>query len=83
MTFASIIVPAFNVQETLAETLRSLLAQTYSGYEIIIVDDGSTDASSRIASEFLHEPKVRVIRQPNRGLAGARNTGIAAAKGSA
>ena len=82
MTFASIIVPAFNVQETLAETLRSLLAQTYSGYEIIIVDDGSTDASSRIASEFSHEPKVRVIRQPNRGLAGARNTGIAAAKGS-
>jgi len=82
MTFASIIVPAFNVQETLAETLHALLAQTYPEYEIIIVDDGSTDATSRIASDFAQDSKIRVVRQPNRGLAGARNTGIAAAKGS-
>ena len=82
MTFASIIVPAFNVQATLAQTLHALLAQTYAAYEIIIVDDGSTDATSRIASDFAQDSKIRVVRQPNRGLAGARNTGIAAAKGS-
>ncbi len=82
MTFASIVVPAFNVQETLAETLRALLAQTYASYEIIIVDDGSTDATSGIAHAFSEDPKVRIVRQPNRGLAGARNTGIATAKGS-
>jgi glycosyltransferase involved in cell wall biosynthesis len=82
MTFASIIVPAFNVQETLAETLGALLAQCYPTYEIIIVDDGSTDATARIASGFTKEAAVRVIRQPNRGLAGARNTGIAASRGS-
>lgn len=82
MTFASIIVPAFNVQETLAETLRALLAQSYPTYEIIIVDDGSTDATARIASGFAKEAVVRVIRQSNRGLAGARNTGIAASRGS-
>lgn len=82
MTFASIVVPAFNVQETLAETLHTLLAQTYPTYEIIIVDDGSTDATARIASDFSYEGKVRVIHQANRGLAGARNTGIAASKGS-
>lgn len=84
MTFASIIVPAFNVQETLAQTLDALLAQSYPTYEIIIIDDGSTDATSRIASDYEHdhEEKVRVVRQPNRGLAGARNTGIAASKGT-
>lgn len=82
MTFASIIVPAFNVQDTLSETLHTLLAQTYKTFEIVIIDDGSTDATPRIAADFARHDKVRVIRQPNRGLAGARNSGIHAAKGS-
>ncbi|OSQ47607.1 glycosyltransferase family 2 protein [Marivita geojedonensis] len=81
MTFASIVVPAFNVQETLAETLRALLAQTYPDFEIIVVDDGSSDDTPQIARSFESDPRLRVIRQANRGLAGARNTGIAAARG--
>lgn len=81
MTFASIIVPAFNVSGTLAETLTSLLKQTHATYEVIIVDDGSTDDTPRIAAHFARDRRVRVIRQSNRGLAGARNTGIAAARG--
>jgi glycosyltransferase involved in cell wall biosynthesis len=81
MTFASIIVPAFNVEKTLAETLHSLLAQTYPSFEIIIVDDGSSDHTARIAHDFARDRRIRVLRQENRGLAGARNTGIAAARG--
>ncbi|AUH33058.1 glycosyltransferase family 2 protein [Paracoccus tegillarcae] len=81
MTLASIIVPAFNVEATLTCTLNALLEQTYQKFEIIIVDDGSTDATNRIATGFSGDPRVRVIRQANRGLAGARNTGIAAARG--
>ncbi|WP_371155371.1 glycosyltransferase family 2 protein [Jannaschia sp. 2305UL9-9] len=81
MTLASIIVPAFNVQSTIRETLTALLAQTYATFEIIIVDDGSTDATPRLAEEFARNPRVRVVRQANRGLAGARNSGIAAARG--
>ncbi|MBM2291747.1 glycosyltransferase family 2 protein [Sulfitobacter pseudonitzschiae] len=81
MTFASIIMPAFNVQSTMRETLAALLAQTYASYEVIIVDDGSTDCTPGIAAQFAADPRVRVVRQANRGLAGARNTGIAAARG--
>lgn len=81
MTFASIVVPAYNVASTLAETLTALLAQTHGNFEIIVVDDGSTDDTPHIASRFATDARVRVIRQTNRGLAGARNTGIAAAQG--
>lgn len=81
MTLASIIVPAFNVARTISETLDALLAQSYSDFEVIIVDDGSTDETPRIAAEFARHPRVRMVRQANRGLAGARNTGIAASRG--
>ncbi len=81
MTLASIVVPAFNVSATLAETLTALRAQTYENYEIIVVDDGSSDDTIRIAKSFGGDPRLRIIQQPNRGLAGARNSGIAAAKG--
>ena len=81
MIFASVIVPAFNVSATLGATLTALLNQTYRHYEIIIVDDGSIDDTPQIAAQFARDPRVRIIRQVNRGLAGARNTGIAAARG--
>lgn len=82
MTLASIIVPAFNVEDTIAQTLQSLISQTHHNFEIIVVDDGSTDASASIAATYLVDPRVRVIRQTNRGLAGARNSGIAASRGT-
>ncbi len=82
MTFASIVVPAYNVQKTLAETLRSLLTQTHEAFEIVVVNDGSTDGTLAIAEQFTTDPRLRIISQANRGLAGARNTGIAAARGA-
>ncbi|MBV7379837.1 glycosyltransferase family 2 protein [Maritimibacter dapengensis] len=81
MPHASIVVPAFNVEATLADTMVSLLKQSFLDLEIIVVDDGSYDRTPEIADGFCADPRVRVVRQSNRGLAGARNTGIAAAQG--
>lgn len=82
MKLATIVVPAFNVATTLAETLTSLLAQTYQNFEIIVVDDGSSDETLQIAKSFTSDERVRIVRQPNRGLAGARNSGISNAMGA-
>jgi len=77
---ASIVVPAYNSETTLGETLRSLLAQTFEDFEIIVVDDGSTDRTEAVAAAF-DSSRVRIVSQENRGLAGARNTGIHHARG--
>lgn len=75
----SVVVPTYNRESTLRKTLDALIAQDYSSYEIIVVDDGSTDGTSQwITSEF---PQVRLRCQPNHGPAAARNTGIRAATG--
>jgi glycosyltransferase involved in cell wall biosynthesis len=81
MPKASIIVPAFNVGDTLAETLASLSVQTFTDFEIIVVDDGSHDQTAAIALGH-GDPRLRLVRQTNRGLAGARNSGIAHARGT-
>jgi glycosyltransferase involved in cell wall biosynthesis len=81
MPRASIIVPAFNATATLAETLTSLQDQTFQDFEIIVVNDGSTDHTSNVIKSFQKDPRITYIDQPNRGLAGARNTGIANATG--
>lgn len=75
----SVIIPAFNQARYLAEAIRSAVAQTRPAFEIIVIDDGSTDVTPDIAQGFREH--VRYIRQPNQGLAGARNAGIAAANG--
>lgn len=80
MPHVSIVVPAFNTLKTLPETVSSLLAQTYTDFEIIVVDDGSTDGTAAWV-EAQPDPRVRLFRQVNRGLAGARNGGIIAAEG--
>lgn len=80
MPKASIIVPAYNVADTIGETLRSLLAQSFADFEIVVVDDGSSDRTVAIVRS-LGDRRVRLVQQPNRGLAGARNTGIYHAKG--
>lgn len=75
----SVIVPCYNGGQYIAQLLASLAQQTFRDFEIVIVDDGSTDAATRQALSQL-DPSVRVIRQPNMGLSAARNAGIAAAR---
>jgi glycosyltransferase involved in cell wall biosynthesis len=78
----SVIIPAWNAETTLSETLRSVSAQTYPNIEIIIVDDGSTDRTPQITEEFCsREPRARLVRKENGGLASARNRGIEESRG--
>lgn len=79
----SIIVPIYNVAAYLQKCVESLLNQNYSDYEIILVDDGSTDESGKIADNLTcNKPNlIRTIHQDNQGLSGARNTGVDAAIG--
>jgi glycosyltransferase involved in cell wall biosynthesis len=76
----SILIPAFNSQQWIADTLRSAVAQTYPRKEIIVVDDGSTDGTSGIARRF-ESDLVRVISQPNQGAAAARNKAFSLCRG--
>lgn len=82
MPRSTIVVPAYNVAGTITETLQSLLVQTDPDFEIIVVDDGSTDNTLNVVLKVVEDhddPRIRIIRQKNRGLAGAHNTGIHAA----
>ncbi len=80
MPYVSLVVPAYNTLDTLPETIESLLAQTYTDFEIVVVDDGSTDGTAAWV-KAQSDPRIRLFRQVNRGLAGARNGGIIAARG--
>lgn len=75
----SCIVPVFNGERFLAETLDSILGQTYRPLEIIVVDDGSSDATAELAAGYA--PRVTCLRQDNRGAASAKNRGVAASRG--
>ena len=78
----SVIVPVYNVASYLPEALDSIVNQTYKDLEIIIVDDGSTDDSASICEKYASsDSRIKVIHQDNRGLSGARNTGLAHATG--
>lgn len=80
--FLSFIVPVFNTERYLPQCLNSLLAQDIADYEILCVDDGSTDGSAAILDDYARShPNLVVIHQPNSGVATARNTGLAAARG--
>lgn len=90
MTKLSFIVPVYNVAPYLRKCVYSLVHQDFSDYEIILIDDGSTDNSPQICDEFAspsftnsltHSVVIKVIHQANAGLSAARNTGIKAAKG--
>lgn len=80
MCKVSVVMPAYNVSTFIAGAIKSVLAQTFTDFELIIVDDGSTDDTALICNRF-DDPRIRLVSQKNRGLAGARNTGIRAANG--
>ncbi|MFB2938270.1 glycosyltransferase family 2 protein [Aerosakkonemataceae cyanobacterium BLCC-F154] len=80
MKTVSVIIPTYNVEKYIATAVFSVLNQTHENFELLIVDDGSPDRSVEICQHFT-DPRIKIIRQKNRGLAGARNTGIRYAKG--
>lgn len=79
----SVIMPAYNAEKFIAESIESVLAQTYQNWELIVVDDGSTDKTAEIALQFgAKENRVKYFFQPNGRLGKARNTGIQKSSGS-
>jgi glycosyltransferase involved in cell wall biosynthesis len=78
----AIIIPAFNVAPFLRETLLSVVAQTYTDWSVIVVDDGSTDAIEAVATG-LQDARIQLIRQDNAGVSAARNCGIRQAEAAA
>ena len=79
----SIIVPVYNVQDYLRECIDSILVQTYTNIEVILVDDGSTDGSHAICKEYeTKDERIVLITQENQGLASARNSGLSYVKGT-
>lgn len=78
----SVIIPVFNVEKYISQCLDSVCNQTYSDLEIILVDDGSTDASGEICDKYAcHDNRIRVIHQENGGAAAAKNAGLQIASG--
>lgn len=77
MNTVSVIVPVYNAGEWLGEALGSLQVQTYGDFEVIVVDDGSTDDSAAIVRDFCdRDSRFRLVRQSNKGVSAARNTGL-------
>lgn len=73
----SIIIPAYNAENTIESTISSALSQTYSNIEVVVVNDGSIDTTENVLiSKFGNDSRVRVITQMNQGVSVARNTGI-------
>lgn len=78
----SVIVPVYNVEKYLRQCLDSILAQTFTDFELLLIDDGSPDTSGTICDEYAsRDPRVRVFHQPNSGVSAARNVGIEQSKG--
>ncbi|WP_407382393.1 glycosyltransferase family 2 protein [Ruminococcus sp.] len=82
MPLVSVIVPVYNAESKINRCIDSILAQTFTDFELILVDDGSQDTSGRICDEYTQkDPRIKVIHQKNGGVSSARNTGIRAASG--
>ena len=81
-TALSVIVPVFRTEKYLPRCLDSIVAQTFTDWECILIDDGSPDASGKICDEYAaHDSRFRVIHQENKGVSAARNAGLDVAKG--
>lgn len=80
MPFFSIIIPLYNKETFISETLKSIAKQSFTDYEVIIINDGSTDNSLSVVQQLKSE-KIKVFQQKNQGVSAARNHGISVAKG--
>jgi glycosyltransferase involved in cell wall biosynthesis len=78
----SVVMPAFNAEHTIGAAIRSVLAQTRSDFELLVVDDGSTDATSDEVKAHSTDTRVRLLAQDHQGVAAARNHGISEARGT-
>jgi glycosyltransferase involved in cell wall biosynthesis len=76
----SIVIPAYNAESTILETLESVLKQTFTDFEVLVINDGSTDNTQSLV-EAVADPRVQIINYPNGGVCVARNRGIDLAKG--
>lgn len=81
MKLISVILPVYNSQKTIANTIKSVLKQKYSSFELIIVDDGSTDLTYSICKKYTNDNRIKVFKNPNKGVSSARNYGIEKASG--
>ncbi len=81
MTFFSVIIPLYNKEKYVLNTIKSVLNQSFQDFEIIIVDDGSTDQSLQVINS-VNNPKITIIQQKNQGASIARNNAIQASKGN-
>ena len=76
----SVVIPLYNKEQSISQTLDSVIRQTYSDFEIVVVDDGSTDGSADVVNGF-DDKRIRLISKKNGGVSSARNKGILSAKG--
>jgi glycosyltransferase involved in cell wall biosynthesis len=77
MSDFSIIIPCFNAEATIADTLESISAQSHPNWEVVCIDDGSTDATAMlITAAAQHDPRIRLVRNPGKGPSDARNAGV-------
>ena len=77
----SVIVPTYNNEKYLANCIDSLLTQTFQDFEVIVVDDGSTDQTTKLLETYKTNPSIRVHSQPNSGISVARNQGLKLSRG--
>lgn len=77
MPAVSVVMPAYNVEPYIGDAIQSVLAQTFTDFELLIIDDGSTDETFAVAQRYADlDSRVRIIRQENKGLSAARNTAL-------
>ena len=78
----SIIMPAFNREKFIAEAIKSVLAQSFTNYELIVIDDGSTDRTLSVTNQFKSDPRIKLVKnEKNLGIASTRNKALQMARG--